>query len=67
MTHRVENGRSGFTFPLGDRPALAERLERLAREPGLVRDFAGAVCAVPSVEEYCAKLIAVYRALPPAT
>ena len=67
MTHLVEDGRSGFTFPLGDQRALAGRLERLAREPGLVREFAAAVCAVPSLEEYCAKLVEVYRALPAAT
>jgi glycosyltransferase involved in cell wall biosynthesis len=31
----VEDGRTGFIVPLGDRAALAERLARLAAEPGL--------------------------------
>lgn len=39
MSEFVEEGRSGYTFTSGSVPALAARLGRFAREPGLARDM----------------------------
>ena len=61
MTHLVEHGTNGLTFPMGDVAALSDRLAQLAADPGFVAVLARATRNVPSLDRYRAALQEIYE------
>jgi glycosyltransferase involved in cell wall biosynthesis len=63
----VEDGRTGYVVPFDDVEGLAERMVRLARAPGLRRQFGEAgrqrVEEEYSLDGLAGRLLAIYRAL----
>ena len=60
MSEFVRYGENGLLFPLDDAGALAQRLRRLAEEPGLLRRLRNGVPPVKTVGEYAGELESVY-------
>lgn len=65
----VHDGETGLTYPVGDVAALAERLERLARDPTFARTLARAGRETAGVhfdrDRHLARLEAIFRAVAP--
>jgi glycosyltransferase involved in cell wall biosynthesis len=59
----VEDYACGLTFPCGDAPALAELLERLLEDPGLLAVLRRTMVPPPSLEDEAAQVEAAYRAV----
>jgi len=60
MKELVETYRGGWLFPRGDVRALAELIERLARDREEVRRAAAAIAPIPSLEAHVAEVLRIY-------
>ena len=63
MAELVEEGRSGWRFPVGDAEALARALARLLEAPELLEALPAEPVELPSPEEQTAAILAVYEEL----
>lgn len=63
MSEFVQQGENGLLFPLDGLEDLAERLRRLAEEPGLLRRLQDGVPSVKTVGEYAGELEEIYIGL----
>ena len=61
MTDLVEDGINGLMFPRGDAAALAACLERLAREPALLKRLRRGVRPPRTADSVTADIIALYQ------
>lgn len=61
MAELVEEGISGFRFPVGDVEALTEVFERVLREPSQLDDLYPTPVVLPTVEEQLDEIEVVYR------
>ncbi len=63
MAEMVRDGENGMTFAVGDADALAERLEKIAEQPELVKRFQKAINPPPRLEEEAFRMERLYRSL----
>jgi glycosyltransferase involved in cell wall biosynthesis len=60
MAELVRDGRDGLTFPVGDADALADRLGRLAGNPGLVADLREGVTEPKRLRDHAREIADLY-------
>jgi glycosyltransferase involved in cell wall biosynthesis len=61
MAEMVIDGVNGLTFPIGDADALAERLRRVADDPGLLAEFRRAIVPPAGLEEEAFRMERLFR------
>ncbi len=61
MAELVEPGQSGFRFPVGDAPALAQLLRELIQNPVQLDELYKEAIGIPSIDEQLDRVEAVYR------
>jgi glycosyltransferase involved in cell wall biosynthesis len=65
LTELVDDYECGLAFRRGDSGDLADRLEQLVREPGILHRIRRGMVKPPSVEEEASRIVAVYEAAVP--
>jgi glycosyltransferase involved in cell wall biosynthesis len=66
LTELVDDYACGIAFRRGDAASLADELERLVREPEILRRLRGRIVAPPSVEDEASRIEALYEAVAPS-
>lgn len=61
MAEMVRDGTDGLTFPVGDAAALAERLQRLADDPELVRELRRGIEPPKDLDEHADEIGSLYE------
>jgi glycosyltransferase involved in cell wall biosynthesis len=63
MSELVENGKNGFTFPVGDCGKLAEKIDLFIKNPDLVCQFASNISAVNDIRTNAEEILRLYTNL----
>jgi glycosyltransferase involved in cell wall biosynthesis len=63
MAELVEDGKYGFTFPVGDTEKLAEKIELLVRNPELANKLSANLPDVKDMETHTEEIISLYNKL----